>query len=431
MDLSGIGGMILSMRRRPFVPIILLIWLLSACVQAPRLLSQLPTPTLVAAAFVPGDGPGGMPATWTPAARITVDARANFRHMPTVGPTLTPSVVPVLPSRTPRPTLTPTATPTLTPTRYVSQIPQLPPTDELGPSKLGLHVIRNNDPAIMTFVREAQPAVMKGVDDLGFLAEVKVASPRTLTVGRIEEIGGLRYDQNPEAEARRYVDNLLGHYLANPGVDYWEAHNEPDPDMQHIIWYSRFEQERVKLMAQHGLRSAIGGFATGVPELEEFERFTAAIFTAKEHQGILTLHEYGAPDMTYLYGSPLPSTDPHPERGALAFRYRWFYEELLIPFDLVIPLVISEAGVDGTLNNRPGPQGWGWQSFSTYWVEQGLGRNGVEAFINQLAWYDAGVRQDGYVIGFTVFTAGAIGHWKNYDVNPILPELTDYVRSQR
>ena len=43
----------------------------------------------------------------------------------------------------------------------------------------------------------------------------------------------------------------------------------------------------------------------------------------------------------------------------------------------------------------------------------------------------SGVRQDGYVIGFTIFTAGGVGHWKNYDINPILPELMGYVGSQR
>jgi hypothetical protein len=64
-------------------------------------------------------------------------------------------------------------------------------------------------------------------------------------------------------------------------------------------------------------------------------------------------------------------------------------------------------------------------------VQQGIGKTDVEAFINQLAWYDAGVRQDGYVIGFTVFTAGGFGYWENYNVNRILPQLADYVVSQR
>jgi hypothetical protein len=93
--------------------------------------------------------------------------------------------------------------------------------------------------------------------------------------------------------------------------------------------------------------------------------------------------------------------------------------------------VITEAGIDGIIGDRPGPQGLGWQDFQGYWERQGIAETGVQAFLNQLAWYDVGVRQDGYVIGFTIFTAGGFGYWENYDINPILPELTQYVRSQR
>ena len=341
---------------------------------------------------------------------------------------LSPSATIIFPTRTPSPTATPTETPTAT--RYVSQIPDLPPTDELGPSKLGLHVVRNNNPNIMEFVRQAQPAVMKAVDDLGFLAEVKEVSPRTITIGRhgvdVQDFSG-----DPEEAAQRFVEKYLEIFRSNPAVDYWEAWNEPDPNYDNMIWFSRFEQERVHLMAQHGFRCAIGGFATGVPELDEFQLFLPAIDAAKQNGGILSLHEYGAPDMMYLYGSPLPGYEAYPDRGSLTFRYRWFYREILEPGDMVIPLVISEAGIDGIIGNRPGPGGLGWKDFQTYWEQQGLGQTGTEAFINQLAWYDAGVRQDGYVIGFTVFTAGAISNWKPYDVNPILPQLTNYVVSQR
>lgn len=110
-------------------------------------------------------------------------------------------------------------------------------------------------------------------------------------------------------------------------MDYWEGYNEPDPNMNNMPWYARFEAERVRVMAQHGLRAAIGGFATGVPEYDEFALFVPAIAVAKEHRGILTLHEYGAPDMTYLYGDPLPGLPTYPDRGSLTFRYRWFYRD--------------------------------------------------------------------------------------------------------
>src|SRR4029078_6771946 len=50
-------------------------------------------------------------------------------------------------------------------------------------STLGLHVVRNSDPYIMEYVRRVRPRVMKSVDDLGWLSEVKQDSPNTLTIG--------------------------------------------------------------------------------------------------------------------------------------------------------------------------------------------------------------------------------------------------------
>jgi hypothetical protein len=397
--------------------------------------SEQPLPTLVVALStlpaIPRVDPTiratgrSLPATIT----VTPDQTAFPTDVvsPATEPVITASATLIIPSRTP--TASPTATPTATATRYVSVIGNLPPTDELGPSKLGLHVVRNNDPNILEFVRKAQPAVMKAVDDLGFLAEVKAVSPRTITIGR-HSVGSQDYIGNPEEAAQEYVEEYLDIFTANPAVDYWEGWNEPDPNLNNMIWYSRFEQERVRLMAQHGFRVAIGGFPTGVPEMDEFQLFLPAIDVAIQHGGILSLHEYSAPDMGYLYGQPLPGFQAYPDRGSLTFRYRWYYREYLEPAGLEIPLVVSEAGIDGIISNRPGPPGLGWRDFQTYWEEQGLGQTGVEAFINQLAWYDAGVRKDGYVIGFTVFTAGGFGYWENYNVNPILPEITDYAVGQ-
>ncbi len=295
---------------------------------------------------------------------------------------------------------------------------------------MGLHIIRANDANIIEFVKVGHPAVIKALDNFGYLAEVKAASPRTIVVGRVN-YPHQSYTGSPEESARKFVADQLDQYLINTAVDYWEGWNEPDPNLDNMPWYTRFEQERVRLLAQYGLRAAIGGFSTGVPEMDEFALFLPAIETAIEYNGILTLHEYSAPDMTFLYGDPLPGYPAYPDRGSLTFRYRWYYREFLEPMGLVIPLVISEAGIDGIIGNRPGPDGTGWSDFQKYWVQQGWADNGVDAFIKQLNWYDNGVREDGYVIGFTVFTAGGHDYWKNYDINPILPQLIDYMRSQQ
>lgn len=344
---------------------------------------------------------------------------------PTLAAVLPPTEVPP-PTAIPEPTTPPP--PTSTP--YVSYIPDFTPHPELGPSKMGIHVARPNSKEIMTFVEAAHPAVVKAIDDLSWLAEVKAVSPETVTIGRLS-LNGQDYGGEPEAAAQALVAEQLPTLLQHPYVDYWEGWNEPDPNLDRMGWYARFEAERVRQLAQHGLKAAVGGFSTGVPELDEFELFVPAIEVAKANSGILTLHEYAAPDLTFLYGDPLPGYPTYPDRGPLMFRYRWFYRDILEPRGLVIPLVISEAGIDGMIGNRPGPQGLGWQDFREFWVQQGWGPDGDQAYINQLSWVDNEARQDPYVIGYALFTAGGGRAWESYDLNPFLDTLADYIVSQK
>ena len=125
-----------------------------------------------------------------------------------------------------------------------------------------------------------------------------------MTIGRLmtdnQDLTG-----DPRQAARDFVAEQLPRYLLNPGVDYWEGWNEPDPN-QDMDWYAIFETERVDLLANHGLRAAVGGFSAGVPEYDEFFKFLPAIEAAWWNGGVLSLHEYGAPTIDYLYGDPLP-----------------------------------------------------------------------------------------------------------------------------
>jgi hypothetical protein len=95
--------------------------------------------------------------------------------------------------------------------------------------------------------------------------------------------------------------------------------------------------------------------------------------------------------------------------------------------------VISEAGIDGGIRGRPGPEdAIGWRQFSTYWSEIGLGGDSTATYIDQLAWYDQELRRDDYVIGATVFTVGGrqISEWQSFDITDILTRLARYVVSQ-
>ncbi|MEM7332093.1 MAG: hypothetical protein AAF490_08375 [Chloroflexota bacterium] len=432
-----------------YVPFIIFLFVLIGCQSESALPTRVPVLSRPEEVAVVEDAVAetavsiNIPGTFTPPPDVTIDPALNFGDNSPLGPSVTPSITPILPTSTPYiaagpPTrtriATRTPTPLPTPTGSAPIAPAPNPINSQFPvitgSKLSIHVIRNNDKGIMDFVRFAQPSTLKVVDDLGFTSEVRKASPNTIIVGRVNQFDQ-NYEGNPEAAARAYVQRHLTRYLLNSEVDFWEGWNEPDPNLENMDWYARFEQERVREMARYGLKTAIGGFATGTPEVNEFALFVPAVETALQYGGILTLHEYGAPEINFLYGGALPGYPPYPDRGALTFRYRWFYRELLEPAGLVIPLVVTEAGLDGIIGNRPGPDGYGWQDFSEYGVARGWGNTGSEAFMAQLAWYDRGVRQDSYVLGFTVFTAGPVGHWHNYDIGPLLPMMTDYVINQR
>jgi hypothetical protein len=295
-----------------------------------------------------------------------------------------------------------------------------------GASKLGVHIVQNNSPLILEFVRRSKPAVLKAVDDVGWLTEAKRISPETVTIGRLSPT---HQDMNgdPAVAAQAFVAEQLSRYQLNPGVDYWEGWNEPDPN-EKMAWYAAFEAERVRVLADHGFKAAVGGFASGVPEWNEFQDFIPAIEAAQLYGGILTLHEYGAPTMDYLVGDPLPGKQAYPERGSLTLRYRWWYQDFLIPQGLAIPLVISEAGIDGIImsGRRPGPDGLGWRDFVDYWEANGWG-SGFDGYLRQLGWYDSELRSDDYVIGFTIFTAGGTDSWKSYDVTEYLPQLASYM----
>jgi hypothetical protein len=330
-----------------------------------------------------------------------------------------------------KPSPTPVPHPTKRPTPFPT--PDWPTAlDQPGNSKLGLHVILNNTPHIMEFIRRTKPSVVKGLGGFGWASEVKKASPETVTIGRLLEDpdeGIMAGD--PEKAAQNFVARHLEEYRLNPGVDYWEGWNEPVAG-GNMAWYARFEAERARRMADHGFRAAIGGFSTGTPEWDEFVEFLPAIEVALAHDGILTLHEYAAPTLDYLVGQALPGHSPHPDRGLLTLRYRWWYEDLLKPRGLVIPLVISEGGIDGQIQQDLAPPGLGWRDFTDYWDQQGLGEGGVQSYIQQLAWYDHELQRDDYVIGVTIFTAGCPeGQWTSFDITGLLPDLAEYVVSQR
>ena len=323
------------------------------------------------------------------------------------------------PTMTPTPTKTPTEQPpTATPTPQATPFPPGPP------SKLGIFV-GHNDPAVFDLVKTQGVSVVKTLElDANFVAEIKRASPHTKIIGRIalDQINLAAID--PIAEARRFVDAVLPYAddpARRPYFDGWESYNEPVAGTyDEMARLGEFEAERTRLLGDRGIRSVIGNFGTGQPPMEQWPAFLPAIQTAIQYDGWQGLHEYSAPTMYYLSSvegkGRYPGVTPQ-DTGWLTLRYRKVYNEVLNPAGLQLPLVMTELGVDGLVQNRPGPpDGRGWQDFQGYWAENGYGLWGPGAYVEQLVWYDNAMRQDDYVIGGTIYALAPTAGWESYDI---------------
>jgi hypothetical protein len=343
---------------------------------------------------------------------------------------------------TPQPRLEPTP-PKPAPTATATPIPPTPtpattPFPPGPPSKLGIHVERN-EPQLFTLLKTGAVAVVKTLElDANFAAQIKRTSPRTKVIGRIHLPQPELSTLDPAGAARSVADQLL--IYANdanrrPFFDAWEAYNEPvAANADEMKRLADFEAERVRILAEQGIRSVIANFGTGQPELDLWEHFLPAVQAAKQYDGWLGLHEYSAPTIYYLSTREnqgrYPGVEPG-DTGWLTLRYRQIYNQILIPRGLAIPLVMTEMGVDGLVANRPGPQdARGWQHFQDYWAENGYGLWGPGAYVEQLVWYDRAMQQDSYVIGGTIYGMGTSSEWISYDIGntPVIGILEQYLK---
>ncbi len=408
--------------------------------------ASAPTLMATAAPYPPENTQTAYPANGYPGPTGNV-AKPNIQYLPymannIVAPTPTPSATPI-PSPTPIPL--PSATPE----------PQRPePTDTPRPpwpaplagqttSKLGLHVIAvYPDPDIMEFVNRVHPRVANVPFDQPGVAQIKTASPATITISRFDVKGQEQWmstQPDAAAAANHYVEVNLNNYRQSPSVDYWEGMNEPVPQTPaDWAWFTQFEATRACAMQAQGLHAAIGAFAVGWPRtFDEMTSFLPALEAAHRCGAILTVHEYNGPTMDCGVATNVPNIIPGAPAlsvpaGIYTLRYRILYEGLLKPRGLGdLPLVISELGADGSSPDDPckGPaQKWTWKRYQSYWMKQGFGPTGAEAYVNVLAWYDNEIKKDPYVLGAAIFTTGEFGNlgWANFDIHDALIQLATY-----
>ncbi|MCP4165778.1 MAG: hypothetical protein GY759_07770 [Chloroflexi bacterium] len=347
-------------------------------------------------------------------------------HQPLVMTEQENLATPVVQAQAATPSPTPSPLPTATPTPTATPFPPGPP------SKLGLLVGRN-DPQIFDLLETGNVSVIKTLEyDANFVAEIKRISPQTLIVARYTPLPLPDLNQwDPIAAARAFVD-LLAPIAVEPrrlaNIDCWESYNEPVIyNAEQMASYAQFEAERTRLLAEMGIRSCVGSFSTGQPSLELWPAFFPALQAAKTWGGYLSLHEYSAPYMWFASGPhQLTEDGDEGDEGWLTLRYRKVYRNFLAPNGLDIPLVITETGIDGQVGNRPGPEGLGWQDFGRWWREQGGVSTTEEGFyVEQLAWYDAELMKDDYVLGATIYALAGPQGWQSFEIGGLTVNILE------
>jgi len=102
------------------------------------------------------------------------------------------------------------------------------------------------------------------------------------------------------------------------------------------------------------------------------------------------------------------------------FKYRHVYDYFKEHNLPILPLIISECGIDGGVSGRPKE---GWRKF-------GLS---PRQYMEDWKWYDAGLRQDRYVVGCCVYDCGSTAGmgWLSFNMDPeMLPLWARYAQEQ-
>jgi hypothetical protein len=291
-------------------------------------------------------------------------------------------------------------------------------------SKLGLHAILPG--RAIPLVRAARERgvvwpLVKGVDHAGLAVDVKQIEPRTLTLTRFVS----RYDEAVGVEKwsekeRRIQARAALHFALSrlntaerEAADWIEPLNEADPpDVAAWGKFGEYLCEIVQAANAEGVKVALPAFNAGTPEWDEMQALAATGLFGEMQRGghILTIHEgvWGADPIQLDFGAAIPGAPAVPGAGARCFRYRYLYH-ILAARDEVVPLVVSEFYAGGGYPPQQSPAD----------------------ILARFAWYDAGIRQDPYVLACLPFTIDPNPDWERENYTPAYDAVLDYLVAER
>lgn len=280
----------------------------------------------------------------------------------------------------------------------------------MGYCLLGAHV-NYTASGLPEAIAQWKPPLVVVLDHSDAWHQVKAESPHTVLVGRLAQDSHWEPNfNNPSLNAvqaaRDYCAQVLP-WAERMGAtyDFWQGVNEPViATAEAMRRLAEFEAERARIMAGHGFRVVVGSFSVGNPHLPYWRQFLPALEAALEYGGALALHEYAWPSLDH-------------EWPWYALRHRKVYEgepahgwEGFPPRLKSLPLLITECGLDGLIERIDPPRGW-----------QVLYGHDPAQYLRQLAWYDAELLKDRYVIGAALYCLSTPDpRWKTYDHWPDL-----------
>lgn len=253
-------------------------------------------------------------------------------------------------------------------------------------------------------IKRWQPRVALLLDPSeGAAAQFKSWSPGTFLIGRVfrddNEIGH-RIRTNPIEAAEWGAKIIREAGKRNPAIDVWQFNNEiSQTNPVEINQLATFSIRYIDLLAEDGLKAAIGCFSVGRPEAPRndggaaWNAFVPAMRHGMQRGAVLLLHAYGAPQIF----------EPFRE---------WYlqrYERVVrmdLPADVQsMPYIYGEYGCDLGINQIAPGKGW----------KTGYSGN-VQAYIGELLQAAEFLSEQSNCLGACVFTLGSNPDWANFDI---------------
>jgi hypothetical protein len=284
-------------------------------------------------------------------------------------------------------------------------------------SKLGFHVSLGKHGDLGKLLKrcaeEGSPVPVIFTVDQDVWPDVEQFSPQTVVIFRHQPRDpqnptskGLdaplgTYHDDPVNSARDWMNLIMPVWAKNKAHFYAPINEQDAGDLAGYAWLNTFTLECMRIAETNNLKLALYAFSSGNPRdgetdldrstLEDkWRELLPSLQQAKANKHLLLLHEYG-------FGFKLlRASAPN-----LALRYRRSYA-FLRQFNADPPLVISEASADAG----------------------GFKGVGMDAWLDDVQWYDSELTKDREVIGCCLYQLGGKENFVD-----VLPRLGEYIRT--